>query len=119
MFGLAGQIDWVSRLNWGHGMIGKATVAIVVLFCLLGILASRIPSEWAMLAIGAAAVIVLLCYLLFLGYFASNHPELAATEGATYVQTKQLDLAAKGMLLPPPAPVGADPQNPTLLRDSE
>jgi hypothetical protein len=54
-------------------------------------------------------------FLWFISNFAKKHPELAATEGATYVQTRRLDLAAKGMLPPPQSPIVADPQNPTRL----
>jgi len=96
-------------------MIGKATVALVVLFILLVIVASRVPSEWAMLSVAGAGIVTLFCYLFFIARFADKHPELAATEGATYVQTKQIALAAKGMRVPPATPIVPDPQNPTLL----
>ena len=100
-------------------MIGKATVAVVVLFALLMGVGSRVPSEWAMLTVGGIGVVTLFCYLLFLARFADKHPELAATEGSTYVQTKQLALAAKDMRVPPNAPIIPDPQNPTLLEHQE
>jgi hypothetical protein len=96
-------------------MIGKATVALVVLFILLTVVASRVPSEWAMLCIGGGGILALFGYLFFIKRFADEHPELAATEGATYVQTKQIALAAKGVPVPPLVPIIPDPQNPTLL----
>ncbi len=96
-------------------MIGKATVAVVVLLGLFAIVAARVPSEWAMLAVGGAGFITVLLFLFFLSHFAKKYPALAATEGATYVQTRRLDLAAKGMKFPPQSPIIADPQNPTQL----
>jgi hypothetical protein len=114
-FGISGQLGWLARINWGHGMIGKATVAVVALIGLLAIVAARVPSEWAMLVIGAAGIGTVFGFLFFLSNFAKKYPALAATEGITYVQTRQLDLAAKGMSLPPRSPIVADPQNPTQL----
>lgn len=54
-------------------------------------------------------------YLAFLIYIARYHPDIAATEGATYVQTRQLNLAAKGRPNISYTDVVADPQNPTQL----
>ena len=97
-------------------MIGKATVAVVVLFGVFAIIASRVPSEWAMLAVGAAAFFSLFGFLGFLAWFAKNHPDLAATEGTTYVQSRQLTLGAKNLPSPPIAELIPDPQNPTLFK---
>lgn len=96
-------------------MIGKATVAVVALVALLGIVATRVPSESAMLIVSAAGVAVILVYLIFLGFFAHYHPDLAATEGPTYVQSRQIALAAKNMPTLPVTDMVGDPQNPTLL----
>ena len=68
--GIAGQFGWMSHTNWGHGMIRKATVAVVVLFLLLAIVASRVPSEWAMVSIAGVGVLTLAGYLFFISRFA-------------------------------------------------
>jgi hypothetical protein len=41
--------------------------------------------------------------------------EVVGTEGPTYIQSKQLDYAAKNITGPSLTTVIADPQNPTLL----
>ena len=51
-------------------MIRKATVAVVVLFLLLAIVASRVPSEWAMVSIAGVGVLTLAGYLFFISRFA-------------------------------------------------
>jgi hypothetical protein len=112
---LLGRYDWLAHINWGHGMIGKATVAVVVLLALLGIIGARVPSEMAMLLVGGGGIFSVFVYLVFLTYFARNHPEIAATEGATYVQSRQLELAAKNLPKHIDAEIVPDPQNPTLL----
>jgi hypothetical protein len=61
-----GQYSWLSHLNWGHGMMGKATAAVVALMVLLSIVASRVPSEYAMPLIGGTGFVVVIGYLLFL-----------------------------------------------------
>jgi hypothetical protein len=113
--GIAGHFGWLAQVNWGHGMIGKASVVTVAAVAVLGIVATRVPSEWAMLAMALVTVCVLFGFLFFMSNFARKYPELAATEGLTYVQSRQIDLAAKGMLPPSGAPIIPDPQNPTLL----
>ncbi|MGZ5546010.1 MAG: hypothetical protein ACXWIU_15190 [Limisphaerales bacterium] len=97
-------------------MIGKATVAVVVLLGVFGIIAARVPSEWAMLLVGAVAFLALFGFLGFLGWFANNHPDLAATEGTTYVQSRQLTLGAKNLPNLPSTELMPDPQNPTLFK---
>jgi hypothetical protein len=96
-------------------MIGKATVAVVALMALLSLVAWRVPSENAMLITGGGGFVAVIAYLFFLVYIARHHPSLAATEGPTYVQSRQLELAAKNLPAPLKAEVVADPQNPTLL----
>jgi hypothetical protein len=109
------QSSWLAWINWGHGMIGKATVAVVALIVLLSVVASRVPSENAMLALAGIGFVIVVSYLCFLVYIARHHPNLAATEGPTYVHARQLDLAAKNLPKPLNPEIVADPQNPTLL----
>jgi hypothetical protein len=111
-----GHFAWLGELNWGHGMIGKVTVAAVVLLALLGVVATRIPSENGMLIIAGIGVFAFFGLLGFLGWFANRHPDLAATEGPTYVQSRQLTLGAKHLTGPPSAELVPDPQNPTLFK---
>src|SRR5262249_6937129 len=92
-----GQYSWLAHTNWGHGMMGKATVAVVALIVLLSVVAWRVPSEYAMLLIGGTGCVVVIGYLLFLMYIAHYHPALAATEGPTYVQSRRMELAAKNL----------------------
>jgi hypothetical protein len=99
-------------------MIGKATVAVITLLFLLCVVAARVPSEWAMLTVGGAGVVALFGYLFFLEYFVNKHPDVAATEGLTYVQSRQIGLAAKGLPKIPYTDIVPDPQNPTLLDQS-
>jgi hypothetical protein len=113
---MPGHFSWLGQLNWGHGMIGKVTVAAVVLLALLGVVATRIPSEAGMLIIAGIGVIAFFGFLGFLGWFANRHPDLAATEGPTYVQSRQLTLGAKHLPSPPTGDLVPDPQNPTLLK---
>lgn len=113
-----GPFGFLSQVNWGHGMIGKATVAVVVLLALFSIAASRIPSESGILMIVGIGLLAFLAFLGFIGWFARNHPDLAATEGATYVQSRQITLAAKNFPQPPRTELAPDPQNPTLYKPS-
>jgi hypothetical protein len=114
-----GHYSWLARVNWGHGMMGKATVAVVTLMVLLSVVASRVPSEYAMLLIGGTGFVAVIGYLLFLMYIAHYHPALAATEGPTYVQSRQMELAAKNLPKPLDAEIVGDPQNPTLLSNQK
>jgi len=100
-------------------MIGKASAALVGLFVLLVVVASRVPSESAMLLIAGAGIFLFVAFLGFLLHIAKRHPALAATEGPTYIQSRQLDLAAKGVQLPPPTTFIPDPQNPIVLEHGE
>jgi hypothetical protein len=109
---------WLAAINWGHGMIGKATVAVVALVVLLAILAIRIPSS-QIIWIAIIGLVAVFGYLGFLEYFVSRHPDIAATEGPTYVQSKQIGLAAKGVPKLPYDDVVPDPQNPTLLEPNK
>jgi hypothetical protein len=68
-----------------------------------------------MLIIAVAAFFTFFGFLGFLGWFASSHADLAATEGATYVQSRQLTLSAKSIPSPQNTQLGPDPQNPTML----
>ena len=99
-------------------MIGKATVAVVVLLALFLVVAARIPGELAMLILVAAGMITFFGFLGFIGWFANRHPDLAATEGATYVQSRQLTLGAKNVPSPTNIELVPDPQNPTLINPS-
>lgn len=108
-----GPFGWLAGINWGHGMIGKATVTVVAFVVMLAVVAVRIPPEqiiWIVLA-GFIAVFGYLGFLVFV----TRHPDIAATEGPTYVQSKQIALAAKGITKIPYEDVVPDPQNPTLL----
>ncbi|MFZ0147398.1 MAG: hypothetical protein WAM72_03460, partial [Xanthobacteraceae bacterium] len=69
----------------------------------------------AMLIIGGAGIVVIFGYLFFLAYFVGRHPDIAATEGPSYVQSKRIALAAKGVPKIPFEDAIPDPQNPTLL----
>jgi hypothetical protein len=110
-----GQYSWLGHINWGHGMMGKATVAVVALIVLLSVVAWRVRSEYALLLTGGIGCIVVIGYFLFLMYIAHYHPVLAATEGPTYVQSRRMELAAKKLPKPLDAETVADPQNPTLF----
>jgi hypothetical protein len=112
---LDGQFGWLSQLSWGHGMIGKATVALVVLLAILGIGALRVPSEFGLLLILGAAMFGFVVFLAFIGWFAISQPDLAATEGPTYVQSRQIALGAKNTPVLPNTDMVPDPQNPTLI----
>ncbi len=112
---MSGQFGWLAHINWGHGMIGKAAVAVVVLLVLLIVVATRIPSEYGMIEVAGIGVLAFFGFLGFLGWFASRHPDLAATEGATYVQSRQLTLGAKNLQSIPNTDPVPDPQNPTLM----
>ena len=93
-------------------MIGKATVGLVVLVLLMMIIAARVPSEMAMLLTLAAAIVSFGCFLGFLAWFAQKHPDLAATEGPTYVESRRISLAAKNMPEHSSNVMISDPQNP-------
>jgi hypothetical protein len=111
----SGPFGWLALVSWGHGMIGKATVAVIALIVLLSIIAARIPSENGMLIVGGAAILAIFVYLFFLSNFARNYADVAATEGPTYVQAQQIALAAKGVSRLPVTEIVPDPQSPTLL----
>lgn len=106
---------WLSHINWGHGMIGKATVALVVLLGVLGIVAVRLASDTSLLWIVAAGVGCFAAFLIFLGWFAKTLPDLAATEGPTYVESRRVALAAKNIGVLPPSEMTPDPQNPIVI----
>jgi hypothetical protein len=74
-----------------------------------------VPTEFGMLAIAGVAFFTFFGFLIFLGWFAREHSDLAATEGPTYVQSRQLTLGAKSIPSPQNTQLGPDPQNPTLL----
>lgn len=97
-------------------MIGKATVALVVLLVVLAIGLARVTSEAGILIIVGIGAAAFLAFLGFQAWFASRHPDLAATEGPTYVQTRQIELAAKNLPAPPITELVPDPQNPTQLK---
>src|SRR5262245_10540263 len=73
---ISGQFGWLARVTWGHGLFGKATLVIVALFGVLAVVAWRVPSEWAMLAVGGTAVIVAFGFMFFLSHFAKKYPAL-------------------------------------------
>jgi hypothetical protein len=111
--GVPSHFGWLGQISWGHGIIGKATVAIVALFVMLAVLGLRAPPDMILvLACFGLGVIVL--YMIFLAAVAHFYPALAATEGPTYVESQRL-LAAKNLPVPPAANIVPDPQNPTLL----
>lgn len=112
---LPGQYGWLAQINWGHGMIGKASVVALGVLVVIGIAAARVPNEWAILLLVAAAIAVFLYFLHQILGFAERNPSLAATEGPTYVESQRINLAAKNLPIPPAAEIVADPQNPTLL----
>ncbi|MCA1378878.1 MULTISPECIES: hypothetical protein [unclassified Bradyrhizobium] len=112
----SGPFGWLSHIQWGHGMIGKATVALVVLLVVLAIGLARVTSEAGILIIVGIGAVAFLAFLGFQAWFASRHPDLAATEGPTYVQTRQIELAAKNLPAPPITELVPDPQNPTQLK---
>jgi hypothetical protein len=114
----SGQFGWLAQVNWGHGMIGKVTVAVVVLLAVLLVVATRIPSEIGMLIIAGTGLVAFFGFLGFLGWFANRHPDLAATEGPTYVQSRQITLGAKNLPIPTNTELVPDPQNPTLMNSS-
>lgn len=68
-----------------------------------------------MLTIAVVAVGSFFGFLGFMGWFASRLPDLAATEGPTYVESRQLSLTAKHMPTTVNTDIAGDPQNPTLL----
>jgi hypothetical protein len=106
---------WLGSLNWGHGMIGKATVAEVVLLLLLGVVATRVTTESALLWVCGFGLSSVFVYLFFLAFVAGKYPDIAATEGPTYVQSRRIAAAAaKGFPRPPTVPMVPDPQNPTV-----
>jgi hypothetical protein len=111
--GLPSHFGWLGQISWGHGIIGKATVAIVALFVMLGVLGLRAPPD-AILILACFGLGVIVLYMIFLAAVAHFYPALAATEGPTYVESQRL-LAAKNLPAPPVAEIVADPQNPTLL----
>lgn len=113
-----GPGGFLSGIRWGHGMIGKASVVAVALLLVIAIAVWRVPSEWAILALVALAAGLFLYYLNRILNWAKENPELAATEGTTYVQSRRI--AAKGMITIPGSVGSPDPQNPTLLaRDAK
>ena len=108
---------FLSGIRWGHGMIGKASVVAVALFVVIAIAVARVPSEFAILGLVLLAAILFVFFLNRILNWAAANPELAATEGATYVQSKQI--AAKGMITIPSTNGSPDPQNPTLPMPGE
>lgn len=98
-------------------MIGKISVVAVALFVILGIAMVRVAGEPAVIGLAIVAVVVFLIFLASMLWVGARFPNLAATEGPTYVQSRQIDLALKGGDAPPTITIGPDPQNPTLLGD--
>jgi hypothetical protein len=113
---MGGHFDWLARFNWGHGMIGKITLALIVLVgAPISIAVARVSNELMMAGLVATGVVAFFAYFGITLLWASKNPNLAATEGPTYVESKQIDVAAKGMLPSSASPLSPDPQNPTLI----
>ncbi|HEX9904084.1 MAG TPA: hypothetical protein VGA77_03890 [Propylenella sp.] len=112
---LVGQFWWLTQVRWGHGVVTKLSVVALAAFVVLTIAVARVPSEWAIITLALVGIGALFVFLFLILQWASNNPDLAATEGATYVQSRQIGLAAKGMQSPETTLNVADPQNPTLI----
>ncbi len=111
--------ETVSRVRLGQGVVGKATIAVVAAFVVLGIVAWRLSEPWFLLAIGAAVVVLFFVYLKRTMDFADKNPAAALLEGAHFLKWQQTDLAAKGMLTPPPSEVVIDPTHRALPPQKE
>lgn len=112
---ILGQMNWLTQVRWGHGVVGKASVIALAAFAVLAIAVARVPSEIAIVSLAVLGIVAFFAFLGILLRWARNNPDLAATEGPTYVQSRQLGLAAKSMQPPEDPLIGPDPQNPTLL----
>lgn len=110
----AQQFSWLTQIRTGHGMIAKLTAVGLAALVVVGIAVSRISNEIAIIGLAISALAAFLIFALITLRWAEKNPALAVTEGKTYVETKQIELAAKGFV-PPPAVPGPDPQNPTLI----
>jgi hypothetical protein len=71
---LAGHLGlgFLTHVRWGHGMMAKASILTLALFGVLAVVAARVPSEWAMLLVAVAAIVVLFSALKFIFDFAKT-----------------------------------------------
>jgi len=106
--------ETLDRVRLGRGVVGKATLAIIGAFVVLGIIAWGLKGLAIPLLIVAAFVVILfVVYLVGVVRFANQNPAAALLEGAELLTWQQL--AAKTIPNPPDSNVAIpEPDVPQL-----
>jgi hypothetical protein len=113
--GLGVKAESAGRVRLGRGVVGKVTnafiaVAVVVAAAIL----SLSGQPWLIFALALLFALGFFVYQRSILNFARRNPHLALMDGAEVTDYKRLELAAKGIPLPPPSPLMGDPQNPVV-----
>ena len=99
----------MERVRLSRGVVGRTTYAVVSLFLLLAVVASRASVD-LLLYVAGLGVVTFLVYFIGVLMFATKHPAVAMMEGAELLHWQQAELAAKGTgPVPPPAILPAPP----------
>lgn len=98
---LGASSETVQKIKFGRGAVGKIAVIAVAGFAAIVALAHGLGAGVAYLALGVVALIVITSLGLIL-YILSKRPEMAVMEGSELVMYQHVQLAAKGVSLPPP-----------------
>jgi hypothetical protein len=75
-----------------RGVVGKTSYVAAVALGVVGVVAWRVKSEEALLAVGGGVLLLFLIYFFGVLLFARKNPGLALLEGAQLLQWRQMEI---------------------------
>jgi len=92
----------VGRIKLGRGIAGQLATITVVVVIVLGALAFRLNSLYAIIGFGAIIVLFAIFSIRRILKFAYEHPDIAILEGAEFlIYHGKIQLGSKTLLKPP------------------
>jgi hypothetical protein len=90
------KVEGLDRIRLARGVVGKSSYVAGAAMLVFAVLAMRVSGVGLFAALIGATVVLFICYLIGILWFATKNPGLALLEGAELIQWRQMDMGVKG-----------------------